>query len=223
MPILSERFGYLFLLAPRTGSTAVAEALCGDAAGRWIPPENILDRRGRIMVQKKHATARQLVRAGLLAKKDLAELTIFTTVRNPFDSLVSLYVKKRNTYQPLRQREDSFVNRIPGYSSDMDFVMNHTFSAWIERRYGLASRVPLLGIHLYRRYLRDAHDVMRFESLETDLQTIAARLGVGPLSLGQKNVTREREPGYRPYYTEKARRIVGKIFRPDLDRFGYRF
>jgi len=223
MPILSEQHRYLFLLAPRTASTAVAEALCSQGAGRWVPEKNLYDRRGRIILQKKHGTARDLLRFGLLTKNDLANLTVFTAVRNPFDSLVSLYVKKRTSYQPLRERDDTFVNRIPRFSSDMDFVMDHSFSEWIDYRYRVPARVPFLAIHMYRKYLRDADEIMRFETVEADLGRIADRLGVGVVNLTQKNVTQERRPAYRDYYTDRSRRIVQKIFRPDLERFHYKF
>jgi hypothetical protein len=223
VPVISRERGYLFLLAPRTASTAVAAALCEHADGSWIPQANIYGRSGRIVVQRKHASADDLVRHGLLSDTELRALAIITTVRNPFDSLVSLYEKKRTSYQRLRSDPDSFVSRNRKFSRDMDFVLERSFSEWVIHRYGVASRIPKARWHLYRRYLRRAEVVMRFETIVADVEALARRIGVSYIPLEVRNVTAARERDYRGYYSPEARAVVERVFRPDLERFGYSF
>lgn len=60
------------------------------------------------------------------------------TVGRPtaFDSLVSLWVKKRTSYQRLLDDLSTFVHRDPEFPEDMDLVLDQTLSEWIERQYG---------------------------------------------------------------------------------------
>jgi hypothetical protein len=151
-------------------------------------------------------------------------------VRNPFDTLVSFYIKKAVTYQPLLNNPASFVHRIPGYAEDMRWAKEHTFDQWIERRYsrGLLDRV-LRGrrggpASLFSRYAEGVDAVMRFESLQTDLDGVLARAGVTRrIVIPNFNITPERDRDYRRYYTPRTRRIVESRFAEDLRRYDYQF
>jgi len=99
--MISRQFNYLFLLSPRTGSTATASALGQHLYGEWIPGQDVLDDNGMIIVQRKHCTLNELLEHKYLNQKEAKTLFKFTTVRNPFDSAVSSWVKKRTIYQPL--------------------------------------------------------------------------------------------------------------------------
>lgn len=222
MAVLSRSLSYLYVMAPRTGCTAVGDVLCKEREGWWFPEEDILNEDGDIAVPRKHTTVPQLVDAGLLERKELKELFVFSSVRNPFDSLVSLWVKKRTSYQPLLDDPDSFVNQTPGFAEDMEFVVDHTFSEWIERQYA-----DLVGDgrqrHLYGPYLRDVDHVMRFENLQDGLDDVMRHLGAPPIEIPLLNPTEGRRDDYRTYYTDRARSIVESVFAADLERFGYRF
>lgn len=219
MAVWCEERGYLFLLAPRTASTATAKVLVEDGGGVWIPPDDIeID--GEIVVQRKHTTAQQLVDHGLLSAGQLGRLFVFTTVRNPYDSLVSLWTKKRTSYQPLLDDPDSWVNRIPGFREDMIFVRDHSFSEWIE--WDLGDCPPR---SMYAEFADHADAVMRFERLSSDFPRVTRRIGLRRLrELPVWNPTEARgSADHRDYYTPNARRIVTRVYRPDLERFGYRF
>ncbi len=218
MAVLSERWSYLYLLAPRTASTATADTLVKQGAGEWIPPDDI-EVDGEIVVQRKHSTTGDLIDYGLLPEDRVRDLFVFCTVRNPFDSLVSLWSKKRSEYQPLLDDPDSFVNRLPGFRDDMEFVLNHTFSEWVEER--LSDAKPT---SMYDGFVEHADAVMRFERLDRDFPQVMRRIGLRRLrEIPVLNTTDSRDDDYRRYYTHRARRIVQRVYGPDLDRFGYRF
>jgi hypothetical protein len=239
--IVSYERGYLFVMAPRTGCTAIGERLLiAELDGEYLPHDDVLGPDGAIAVPKKHTTVRQLERAGILTREARARLLTFTAVRNPFDSLVSQYVKMRSKYVPLLDDPDSFVHRTPEYLESMQRAAEMTFEEWVRARYvgrslhqvtrRSTARSPLRWLlagwagprHMYGEFIRDADVVMRYERLQEDFDAVLGRLGIEPMTIPTWNVT-EDKGDYRAYYTPAARRLVEHVFRPDLDRFGYTF
>src|SRR5919204_2202715 len=96
MPVLSAKHKVLFLLAPGTGSSAVSKGvLLPSLDGTYVPAESIRDEAGNVVVSHWHATVSDLRRFGLLSDEELKDLLKFTSVRNPFDVLVTEYIRLR--------------------------------------------------------------------------------------------------------------------------------
>ena len=62
--------------------------------------------------------------------------------------------------------------------------------------------------------------VGRHENLAEDFQKVCRIVGIQE-ELPHENQTEHRQ--YRHYYTAEARALVERIYREDLDRFGYSF
>lgn len=153
----------------------------------------------------------------------------FTTTRNPWDRLVSVYEMIRREEEI---RRGGWRRRIPG-------ARVPAFPKWlrtvrVDRRGGGA---PWKRGALWRRYGtyslsafaadengRELVDqVLRLEDLEEDLPRVFASLGVPRRDLIPRvGQTRERRD-YRDYYDEGARERVGTLYAQDITRFGYRF
>ena len=113
----------LFILNPRTASTAIASHLGNSReGGRWIPKEDIQHEDGTIKIQRKHSTIKDLLESGIISQEYLDSLITFSVVRNPFDSLVSLWTKKKFVYAELAKSDNFFGNKIPDFNSDMEFI-----------------------------------------------------------------------------------------------------
>lgn len=223
MAVYSKEHRYLFIMAPRTACTATGIVLVKQVDGKWLPRRDKYDEDGNLIVERKHSTLDDLLRHGVMGPGRANRTFKFTTVRNPFDSLVSLYVKKRTSYQALLDDEDAFVHNRPGFVEDMQYALNHSFSAWVIRNYGPRAAVRS-GRHLYARFINGMDYVMRFERLQEDFDEALRRVGIDRrVEIPMINPTDEREPDYREYYDRKARFVVERAFRGDLERFGYRF
>ena len=241
MAIISRRHRYLFLMAPRTGCTAIGEhVLIPRLEGEYLPAADVLRDDGSVAVEKKHSTLRDLVTAGLVTEAEATSLLVFTTVRNPFDSLVSQYVKMRTKYAPLLDDPDSFVQRDEAYRTAMQQAANMTFPEWVRARYvgrhvrqigrRPTWRAPIAWIgrgwagprHMNDAFVRDAQQVMRFERLQADFDAVLAHLGLPPHEIPRWNVTEEKGQ-YREYYDDATRKLVAHVFAPDIRRFGYTF
>jgi len=231
MAIICRKYNLLFIMTPRTASTAIGKVLCDELGGEFLPEKDILDSRGYNKVPKKHSTLAQLIGERLISKEEASSLLKFTCVRDPFDSLVSLYLKKRNKYQALVGDRKSFLYRTPGFAKDLKFCKKHSFNAWIFRYYGPAAilrKVVGYKLSLYEKYTAGMDEIIRYENLQKDFHDILKKADITAHlpAVPCVNVTmsKNKEGGKpRQYYNKISRKIVEYVFRDDLDRFGYKF
>lgn len=223
MAVISKRLGYLFIMAPRTACTTIGLELIRHFDGEWFPAEDVLSNSGVLIVPRKHSTVPQLLGAGIVDEAELAAKTVFTTVRNPFDSLVSLWHKQANAYQPLLDDPESFIHKQPDFKRDVIVARDQSFSEWIEYRFAPAlEKTPR---HLYAGFINRADIVMRYENLQEDFDDVLQKLGAAVTSheIPIFNTTEGRERDYRQYYDSRAVDLVSRVFAKDLERFGYEF
>ena len=195
MAILCPKYSLLFIMTPRTACTAIGELLCKQFGGEFIPSNDILDSHGRVSVRRKHSTLSDLIQHGLLTGTESESLLKVAAVRNPFDSLVSLYLKMRFKYKPLLSDPSSWVHRLPGYAEDMRYSQTHSFNAWILR---LCSKT------IMKRILGNQ------PSIFAEIPVI--------------NRTDERNNrDYRSFYSRPAALMVRCAYSYDLKTYGYRF
>lgn len=226
MAIICRSYNLLFIMAPRTACTAIGDLLVRELGGEYLPEADTLDERGYITVARKHTTLHELISSGYLQPDDRTRLCTFACVRNPFDSLVSMYVKKSSRYQPLLDDPSSWVYRIRGYVDDIRYCRDHSFEDWVIKRYWPSLPDRLLGRRrrsLLRKYTDGVDVRMRFERLQDDFDQVLRRVGAPPLVIPSLNQTPQRELDYRRYYTPLAQRAVEYTFKDDLRQYGYTF
>lgn len=231
LAIICPPYKLLFIMAPRTGCTALGRVLCEQLDGRYIPREDILNADGYYVAQRKHTTLHQLLAQKLLTSQEADSLLKFTAVRNPFDSIVSLYNKLRDEYQPILEDKTSYVYRAPGYADSMRFCRTHSFEEFIRSHYerrGIKAHLRRLlrrqRPSLYGAYADGLDIVMRQESLQEDFDRVLKQAGIATaIPIPRFNVTRKEPKHYREYYNDRTRRIVESAFAEDFKRWGYTF
>jgi len=227
MAIICRQYGLLFIMTPRTACTSVGDLLCAHYGGEFIPAEDILDSQGFISVQKKHSTLSELIKHKILTLEEAKSLLKIAAVRNPFDSLVSLYFKQRLKYQPLLGDPSSWVNRSFGYAGQMRYAQTHTFNEWVLKvsYRKLIKKLLRLRPSMFTDYTTGMDVVLRYESIESDLKTAFIRAGIPwKADLPKANRTDERSGGdYRSLYSQLSALIVGLVYAYDLKTYGYQF
>ena len=227
MAIICPDYNILFVMTPRTACTAIGKLLTDEVGGRYIPEKDLHDSNGNIILQRKHSTIGELLKHGLLTKDKINSLHKGATVRNPFDTLVSLYFKQRDKYQPLLQDENSWVSRTPSYAKNMQYALSHTFSEWVTRKAmrQIAKRILGEPRSMYHKYTEGIDFVLRYESIESDLNTFTRSAGLGKeLKIPVVNRTLERpKSDYHEHYTRIARFLVSLAFHDDIKRYGYKY
>jgi Sulfotransferase family len=227
MAIICRKYNLLFIMTPRTACTAIGELLCERFGGEFIPSDDILDSRGLILVDKKHSTLSDLIKHKVLTVEEVRSLLKVAAVRNPFDSLVSLYFKQRLKYQPLLGDPSSWVNRFPGYAKNMRYARAHSFNRWVLKVSYRKLIKRLLGFRpsMFADHTRGVDVVMRYETIEADLTEVFRKAGMGSrANIPVLNRTDERpNSDYRSCYSRVAEIAVTLAYSGDLKMYGYRF
>ena len=193
----------IFIHIPKAGGISVIKSLYGEQA------EGI-----------GHRTYEHFIK--VFGKKNFERYYKFTFVRNPFDRLLSAYsfLKKGG----MNHLDEQFQNKIlSNYDSFESFVME-----------GLnEENILKLGIwtHFYpqHKFLCDENDnimvnyVGRFERFNDDYETIRKRVP-GASELKHFNKTKDKKiTSYRDAYTQEMKEKVERLYKKDLEIFGYDF
>lgn len=228
MAIICRDLGLLFVLTPHTASSAVGKVLREQLGGEWLPKGHVTDRRGRVVVRQKHSSVREMVKHGVLTADEVDRLHVFTTVRNPFDRLVTVYHKRRDDWAALVDDPDSWVH-VDGAVDieDLRRAGETSFPEWLRHHFTANPRkriaVAVGAYAMFRRYTADVDTVMRFEQIQDDFDAVLGSVGREPVAVPRFNPTSTRPTDYREYYDEASRRLVERAARWDLRVFGYEF
>lgn len=240
MGVINRQRGYLYLGAPGTGCSAVTETLLAHYDGELIPPYDRLGPDGRIEVAAKHATLDEMLADEWLHASELDRVTVFTTVRNPFDYWPSEWLRQRAWAVHLDD-PDHWINRVAGARNRAERAWRHDFPGFLRHELGMRpASLPRRGLanlvkrgrlsllpperHLHARFLVGASRALRQDRLAAELAALMRELGFAAKeSMLERNVNPSRERDYRMYYDRTSYRLVARVFRPDLERFGFRF
>lgn len=205
--VISDEHRYLFVEVPNTGSTAVAQELCCNYAGR-----SILHKHAHYPEFRRQAGAAQM------------NYFVFSTVRHPLDTVVSIYFRyktnKQGCYTDPTQRVENRGFVTQRMRSKFAFVNSRagTFPRFVRRYY----RLP------YDSWTSLSHQsfdyVMRFEALQSDFSQVLSVLGLSQVrELPLVNRTKGRMREFGPYYPPDLRRRVQWVFGPYMRQWGYSF
>jgi hypothetical protein len=132
----------------------------------------------------------------------------FAFVRNPYDRAVSRYEFIRQTpghHQHKRFQKMGFAGFVKDEKMRNLFKPRTQLSEVSDR----AGRIIVTNIY-------------RIEAFEDGVRDICARLEIAPPDVALRQNTSQRS-AYRDYFTPEIKKDFDKIYRCDVDAFGYRF
>ena len=189
-----ERHRCVFIHVPKTGGLSVASALFGH-----------------------EATSHRPVSAFIAADEARFEQYFsFAFVRNPFDRLYSAYRFLKGggrTIEDARFAEQIGLARMPFPEFVVRLLPRLEVRTWVHF-------LPQTAFLVHRGRVRVDH-VGRFETIERDFETIRLRLRIETASLPHVNPSAESRRPFEANFTPEAVRVVEKIYRKDLETFGY--
>jgi Sulfotransferase family len=188
----------LFVHVPKTGGSSIQHLL----------DQHIAD---STVVLPRHAPLQKALRRS----PELIGYWTFGFVRNPWARMVSWWsmVTQRPDDHPGLEKNQLW-QQVRGKQEDFEqFVL-----AAPERH--LRLRRPQLS-YLVAKGGRHADFIGRTETFATDMRAVLARLELPDAVLPHENAS--DHTNYREYYTPASRKLVGKLFQPDVRAFGYEF
>jgi hypothetical protein len=203
--IISHEHRFCYFALPRTGSKAVSKALSDGGYGKQVTP--------------MHQSYEEFMETAQAAE---SQYFTFCTVRNPLDSAVSAFFKKKNDHNG-RFSRGTFSNGRPISPSNLEeyrFIRdnNADFASYFEQ------------FHC-RQYSRPRHEetvkrvdrVLRYENLSDDFLSVLDSLKLPPVSLPVYNVTTGKDADFLTYYPEHIRSRAKKVFGRLMANWGYDF
>ena len=147
-------------------------------------------------------------------------LKFFAVIRNPWSRTASRYhfARQNAAHWPTNDPRRLFI----AGASFEDYVRQRPILP-IPEHPGQPWMGPLSSWFNQLDWIRDergsvACDCLRMEMIESDLDAYLGR----SLSLRRRNVTQERYD-YRSMYTDELAEIVARLFRDDIEHFGFEF
>jgi len=202
--MISHKHKFVFICAPKTGSTSVSKAL-DEYCIKFSP-------------RKKHFTYSEYLdnkRVGETVNKDYF---FFAFVRNPFDRLVSQFKftgKKWWKKAGLSQSSLCFENYVKQIvACNLPFSVHRynskiksdqTDKDWSQLQF-LSEDIDFIG---------------RYENLQEDFNIVCDKIGIPKQQLPHKNATKHKH--YTEYYDDETRQLVAEKYAKDIELFGYKF
>lgn len=213
--MISHKHKCIFVEVPKTGSTSIRSIIgyppkahlniCQikyNMENYWTHHEGLMDRIiGSLYLLLPE---KERIRIG---EQQFNSYFKFGFVRNPWDRVVSLYLRREGLQMADKMTFDDFVGWMKYSSSTCVHPVPHINQLdWFVDPHGNVL-VDFIG---------------RFENLQKDWERIAARLAL-PKELPHKQKNPRRTRPYTDYYSEKTKEIVRNRFRVDIEYFGYEF
>lgn len=171
---------------------------------------------------RRHAHLSQVV----AAQPEIADYFVFGFVRNPWDRLVSWYSMISAAQDTPRHAKHLLENRFwqavrEDFDDFDDFVVRGVGSRRFRPKRYQRLRTPQTDYFSDSAGNFAADFIGRTERLDDDLAEVMAKFDIHVTKAPRVNTSSHAH--YSDYYTKRTRDIVEKVYRADLDRFGYTF
>jgi hypothetical protein len=201
--LISVAHKFLFVHIPKTAGNSIQNVLRAYSEDKIVslaPHQDGVERfevRSDTYAIHKHSTLRDY--RAQLGDADFRRMFKFTSVRNPWDRMVSFYFSAhRGAVEWNRKRFEEMIQRAPSVAASVSLDMESDSGSFGNMDY-----------------------FIRYENLNDDFKSACELIGIPwePLSIRNKS---PRQP-YSVYYDEELIDAVRQKFAAEIEYFGYTF
>lgn len=203
--MISHQYQCIFIEVPKTGSTSI-RSIIGHPKKPHLNIQEIKTKFYEELMPENFGFLRQFFKKRNIEAQWNSYFK-FGFVRNPWDRVVSLYLRKEGIQLADKMSFTEFVYWIENSSDTSIHPSKHKnqLDWFLDEKGNIA--VDFIG---------------KFENLESDWKIIANKLGI-EAQLPHSNKNREKKKHYTEYYTDELRDIISNKFKTDINYFGYTF
>ncbi len=209
---ISHQYKFIFFANPKTGSSSLRQFL--NPYSDFRPVKNYLQRTGDNLFYP-HITPAETKQLFELNKWDFDSYRKFVFVRNPWSRLVSLYehICKGDTPLPFNEWIFTIDNKGVGGGGE-DWQRWRRYGAWSIEHYISDSEGGVLVDKVFR--IEEVNDVLLPYLMDLGLKVEINQL---PELKNKGNYDKH----YSDYYDKTSMNHVTKLYRYDIERYGYVF
>ncbi|WP_020539503.1 sulfotransferase family 2 domain-containing protein [Lewinella cohaerens] len=204
--VINHRHRFCYFAIPRTGSQATTKLL--------------VEEFGSEVILKMHMSYDEFQQQA--TEEEKAYFT-FCAVRNPLDSLVSSYFKKKNDHNG-RFSRGTFLRTGKSIAeramNEYRFITENdaTFAEYFQHFYTEPYHIPR-----HESTVSQVDFVMHFERLQIDINLVLEELNLSPSLLPTHNTTQERSSVFLEYYTPAIIPQAVAVTKDIMKAWGYDF
>ena len=199
----------LFIWIPKTAGTSIFSSLEKQGMGKLKTPELYKKFDNKGMVTFGHVKHLFLLKNAYISQEYVKNAYKFAFVRNPWDRLASLffYYKKEKIIIPQDMTFERFCYLV--YESKIPPV-------------GEYNRRGLSQCNQQIDWLDggDIDFIGKYENLQNDFNIVCEQISIPKYKLGHMNKTGQ---SYKQHYTSSLIKLVGDIYKDDINKFNYDF
>jgi len=203
--IINHQHQFCFFAIPRTASTAISKVL-----KEQLGSERIL---------KMHNSYSEFMEQASEAEKQYFK---FASIRNPMDSVVSAYFKKKTDHNG-RFSRGAFKNGNPISEKALEeFAFIKETNASFEDYFQRFHQEPYHR-HRHEETIRNMDAIIHFEHLNEDFKKVMDQLNLPFHPVPQVNSTSARDRDFLQFYTPKIIPQAIEVFSEVMGDWGYTF
>lgn len=209
--MLSVKHNFLFIHVPKTGGNSIQSILSDYSEDEIVASEFYHDNKERFEISGIHPSLRKHSRIkdyrALLDRKLYDRLFKFSTIRNPWERLISLY------FTPSSNRTDwsrEIFLRLVERTDPVEQYIALPDSLWSRVSGKVMAPID-----------RDLDYLIRYENLDDDFRKVCVQSGLPEMSIPTFN--KSKRAHYSEYYDDALVDVIYKKFRQEIDWAGYTF
>ncbi len=221
MPYVSEKYEFIYMASPATGSSATLAAFDKWGMGKLYPEKPVRDEDGRIVYSAKHGDYENFVALGLM-KPEWKEYVRICGIRNPFSFHLNQYERAKYRLKQIDNPKSHFAKMSEAQREEkrvmFQNIVGKTFKDYLMQKFKNSKES-----FLHKKYVVNADYHIRQECLNEDLLKLKDIISLPEdFDVEVKGVTvggpNNREK-YVNYYDEELVDFVYNLNKPFFELF----
>ena len=217
MPILNLEYGFLFACNPGTGSSSVSYVLLEQCNSQWFPEKSL--KINGVFIEFKHGLLKHIKQYNLIDSKTFDNLFKFCFVRNPYNFLLSDYLRHIQ-WKELLEDPKSWVHEQPAALKRIEMANKlsfHEYLIWKNKNNKENQTIDLFGDQV-----DCTNKIYKLEKMDEFLSDFNNKFGV-ELKMIKKNKTKKSTSieDNKNLLNKDSINYINKIYEPTFQRYNY--